>query len=134
MPTIHEQIDEFLAADLHGELSTAEQNALHAHLIECAEIPFGGEIAHRQGVRLTCGRDFVLVDDHARALEKCVAAAVIRMQVRQQHDVDRLGIAAGGRKVLQGAANRTLARLEVGNAIAGIDQDRQLSADSHNRT
>ena len=37
MPTIHEQIDEFLAADLHGELSTAEQNALHAHLIECAQ-------------------------------------------------------------------------------------------------
>src|SRR5205085_3529120 len=33
----HEQIDEFLAADLHGELSTAEQNALHAHLIECAQ-------------------------------------------------------------------------------------------------
>ena len=37
MPTIHEQIDEFLAADLHGELSTAEQNELHAHLIECAQ-------------------------------------------------------------------------------------------------
>jgi hypothetical protein len=37
MPTIHEQIDEFLAADLHGELSTTEQSALHAHLLECAQ-------------------------------------------------------------------------------------------------
>ncbi|PZR76311.1 MAG: hypothetical protein DLM73_03100 [Chthoniobacterales bacterium] len=37
METIHEQIDEFLAADLHGELSTAERDGLHAHLVECAE-------------------------------------------------------------------------------------------------
>ncbi len=37
MPTIHEQIDEFLAADLHGELSTAERDAFHAHLVDCAD-------------------------------------------------------------------------------------------------
>jgi hypothetical protein len=37
MTTIHEQIDEFLAADLHGELSDAERAALHTHLVECAE-------------------------------------------------------------------------------------------------
>ncbi|HZJ39248.1 MAG TPA: DUF4349 domain-containing protein [Chthoniobacterales bacterium] len=37
MPTIHEQIDELLAADLHGELSTAERDAFHAHLVECAD-------------------------------------------------------------------------------------------------
>jgi anti-sigma factor RsiW len=37
MPTIHEQIDELLAADLHGELSTAERNAFHAHLVDCAD-------------------------------------------------------------------------------------------------
>ena len=37
MPTIHEQIDELLAADLHGELSSAERDAFHAHLLDCAE-------------------------------------------------------------------------------------------------
>ena len=36
MATIHEQIDELLAADLHGELSATERDALHAHLVECA--------------------------------------------------------------------------------------------------
>jgi hypothetical protein len=37
MATIHEQIDEFLAADLHDELSAAERDGFHAHLVECAE-------------------------------------------------------------------------------------------------
>jgi hypothetical protein len=37
MPTIHEQIDELLAADLHGELSGAEREAFHAHLVDCAD-------------------------------------------------------------------------------------------------
>jgi Domain of unknown function (DUF4349)/Putative zinc-finger len=37
MSTIHEQIDELLAADLHGELSGAERDAFHAHLVECAD-------------------------------------------------------------------------------------------------
>jgi len=37
MPTIHEQMDELLAADLHGELSTAERDAFHAHLVDCAD-------------------------------------------------------------------------------------------------
>jgi hypothetical protein len=36
MATIHEDIDSYLAADLHGELSEDERNALHAHLVECA--------------------------------------------------------------------------------------------------
>ena len=37
MSTIHEQIDELLAADLHGELSGAERDAFHAHLVDCAD-------------------------------------------------------------------------------------------------
>jgi len=37
MPTIHDQIDELLAADLHGELSAAERDAFHAHLVDCAD-------------------------------------------------------------------------------------------------
>ena len=37
MTTIHEQIDELLAADLHGELSATERDAFHAHLVDCAE-------------------------------------------------------------------------------------------------
>jgi hypothetical protein len=37
MATIHEQIDELLAADLHDELSATERDALHTHLVECAE-------------------------------------------------------------------------------------------------
>ena len=37
MPTIHEQIDELLAADLHGELSASERDAFHTHLVDCAD-------------------------------------------------------------------------------------------------
>src|SRR5438128_7512012 len=37
MVTIHENINEFLAADLHGELSGSEREELHTHLMECAE-------------------------------------------------------------------------------------------------
>jgi hypothetical protein len=37
MSTIHEQLDEFLAADLHDELTAAEREEFHAHLVECAE-------------------------------------------------------------------------------------------------
>ncbi len=35
MATIHDEIDNWLAADLHGELSNNERNALHAHLVDC---------------------------------------------------------------------------------------------------
>ncbi len=36
MLTIHDRIEEFLAADLHDELSEAERDDLHVHLMECA--------------------------------------------------------------------------------------------------
>src|SRR5436190_6933945 len=35
MAKIHDEIDSWLAADLHGELSNSERNALHAHLVDC---------------------------------------------------------------------------------------------------
>ena len=37
MATIHEQLDELLAADLLDELTAAERDEFHAHLVECAE-------------------------------------------------------------------------------------------------
>jgi uncharacterized protein DUF4349 len=36
MATIHDEIDTWLAADLHGELSDNERNVLHTHLLDCA--------------------------------------------------------------------------------------------------
>src|SRR5437870_817361 len=36
MATIHDELDSWLTADLHGELSDSERSALHAHLVECA--------------------------------------------------------------------------------------------------
>ena len=36
MATIHDEIDTWLAGDLHGELSNNERSALHAHLVDCA--------------------------------------------------------------------------------------------------
>src|SRR5213596_3619457 len=36
MATIHNEIENWLAADLHGDLSEGEQSALHAHLVDCA--------------------------------------------------------------------------------------------------
>ena len=37
MATIHDEIDNYLAADLHNELSADERSALHTHLVECAD-------------------------------------------------------------------------------------------------
>jgi len=37
MVAIHENINEYLAADLHGELSESEREELHTHLMGCAE-------------------------------------------------------------------------------------------------
>jgi hypothetical protein len=37
MSTIHEQLGELLAADLHDELTATEREEFHAHLVECAE-------------------------------------------------------------------------------------------------
>ncbi|PYL25154.1 MAG: hypothetical protein DMF37_05835 [Verrucomicrobia bacterium] len=36
MATIHKEIDNWLAADIHGDLSDSERSALHTHLVECA--------------------------------------------------------------------------------------------------
>jgi hypothetical protein len=36
MATVHDEIDNWLAADLHGELPENEQRMLHSHLVECA--------------------------------------------------------------------------------------------------
>src|SRR6266705_6915388 len=36
MATVHDEIDNWLAADLYGELSEDEQRQLHAHLVDCA--------------------------------------------------------------------------------------------------
>jgi hypothetical protein len=36
MATIHDEIDNWLAADLHGELSDNETSVLHTHLVDCA--------------------------------------------------------------------------------------------------
>src|SRR5262245_55793964 len=36
MATVHEEIDNWLAADLYGELSAEEQRQLHTHLVDCA--------------------------------------------------------------------------------------------------
>src|SRR4051812_47102899 len=37
MSTIHEELDELLAADLLDELTALEREEFHAHLVECAE-------------------------------------------------------------------------------------------------
>jgi len=36
MATIHDEIDTWLAADLHNDLSDSERSALHSHLVDCA--------------------------------------------------------------------------------------------------
>ncbi len=36
MATIHDEIDTWVTAELHGELSESERSALHTHLVDCA--------------------------------------------------------------------------------------------------
>jgi len=35
MATLHDEIDNWLAADLHAQLSEKERHQLHTHLVEC---------------------------------------------------------------------------------------------------
>src|SRR5262249_5042524 len=35
MATVHDEIDNWLAADLYGELSAEQQRQLHTHLVDC---------------------------------------------------------------------------------------------------
>src|SRR5205809_7953206 len=35
MATLHDEIDNWLAADLHAQLSEKERHELHTHLVEC---------------------------------------------------------------------------------------------------
>jgi Domain of unknown function (DUF4349)/Putative zinc-finger len=44
MATVHDEIDTWLTADLHGELSNSERSALHAHLLDCTAC----RIAHQE--------------------------------------------------------------------------------------
>ena len=37
MTTLHQEIDDWLAADLYGELSEAERHTFHSHLVDCEE-------------------------------------------------------------------------------------------------
>ena len=36
MAILHDEIDNWLAADLYGELSDEEQRQLHTHLVDCS--------------------------------------------------------------------------------------------------
>src|SRR5438105_15042177 len=44
MATVHDEIDNWLAADLYGDLSADEQRQLHTHLVDCA----AGRKAHQE--------------------------------------------------------------------------------------
>jgi hypothetical protein len=46
--------------------------------------------------------------------------------MRHQDDVDALGVDTGSGEILQGAAGRTLGRLQGGDPVAAVDQDRLL--------
>ena len=35
MATLHDEIDNWLAADVHAQLSEKERRELHTHLVEC---------------------------------------------------------------------------------------------------
>ena len=39
MATVHDEIENWLAADLYGELSAEEQRQLHTHLVNYASVP-----------------------------------------------------------------------------------------------
>ena len=67
--TIHDNIDNFLSADLHGDLSEDERSALHTHLIDCA----GCRTLHQE----TKLMDKLLEENHAQ--EKPDAAFEQRM-------------------------------------------------------
>ncbi len=57
-----------------------------------------------------------------RAIGQANPVDVVAVHVRQQHNVDVLGVDAGSLKVLQRATDRAFARFEIRDAVAGIDQ------------
>ena len=82
--------------DQHDPL-VAEHVALAGNLVERqADVPFAGEEAHRDRVRRARGSHLIRVHHAGRALEEGVAAAMIRMQMRADHDIDVVGLDADG--------------------------------------
>src|SRR5438093_11407767 len=117
MATIHDEIDNWLAGDLHGELSDEERSALHAHLVDCA--------ACRKTHQETKLMNKILED--ALAQEKPDPAFEQRMlsgfrnRVRQRSGfVKLLGDLMHFRPVqITAAAAILLALVEVGRVITG---------------
>jgi hypothetical protein len=79
MATTHEQIDELLAADLHDELTAAERDEFHAHLVECAEC--------RQAFQE--GKNMNRILNETMADKKADAAFEQRMVSRFRHRVPK---------------------------------------------
>jgi len=116
--TIHDHIDEFLAANLHNELSDEERSALHTHLVECADC--------RQAHQETKAMNKVLNEKFETekpdlAFENRMLAHFRNRAPARKGNVGRMlfGVIHSRATQLAGVAALLLALVQVGKMITG---------------
>jgi hypothetical protein len=117
MATIHDEIDNWLAGDLHDELSDEERSALHAHLVDCAAC----RKTHQETKLMNKILEDTLAQEKADPAFEQRMLAGFRNRVRQRSGfVKLLGDLMHFRPVqITAAAAILLALIEVGRVITG---------------
>src|ERR1041385_2944569 len=77
MATVHDGIDNWLAADLYGELSTEEQRQLHTHLVDCASC----RRSHQETKTMNKILEETFAPQQPDPRDEYVAGAVLRWRV-----------------------------------------------------
>ena len=126
MATIHKEIDNWLAADIHGDLSDSERSALHTHLVECAAC----RRAHQENKVINKILEEIFAQEKPnRAFEQRMLAG-FRKRIPQRSGLVKSLVDLMRLRAVQiiAAAAVLLALVQIGRMITG-----ERAAVSHNR-
>src|SRR5438105_2468199 len=134
MATVHDEIDNWLAGDLHGDLSDAERSALHAHLLDCAAC----RKAHQETKTMNKILEETLAQEKPDLRFEQRILAGFRNRVPQRAGLVRLLVALMRLRPVQitAVAAVLLGLVQIGRMITGenatVLRDRQHYADVQN--
>src|SRR6266446_1570640 len=117
MATIHDEIDNWLAADLYGELSENERSVLHAHLVECATC----RKAHQETKAMNKILEETLAQEKPDPAFEQRMLASFRSRIPQRRGLVKLLVALMRLRAVQvtAVAAVLLALVQVGRIITG---------------
>jgi uncharacterized protein DUF4349 len=117
--SIHDNIDNFLAADFHGDLSEDERGALHSHLVECADC----RKAHQETKIMNKVLEETLAQEKADPAFEQRMLAGFRNQIPERRGLVKLLVDLARWRAVQitAVAALLLALVQVGRMITGED-------------